>query len=339
MGNRPLLKVDSKVSIVMEQFLRMMIECGMPSKDVDLVHCDGQAMHSVLLASRPRNTLFTGSSRVAEVLAKDLHGKIKVEDAGFDWKILGPDVPTAAGEVDYIAYVSDQDAYACTGQKCSAQSMLFVHDNWMKQTNLLEMMKERAARRSLRDLTVGPTLSVTTETMKAHVEALLRVDGARLLFGGRELEGHSIPPQYGAFQPTAVFVPLEAMVRDPAVFELATTEVFAPLQVVTQYGDKSIGDVLGMLERMHAHLTAAVVSNDSHFVRHVLANTVNGTTYAGTRARTTGAPQNHWFGPAGDPRGAGIGSPEAIKVTWSCHREIITDEGPVPGDWNAPPPS
>ena len=39
--------------------------------------------------------------------------------------------------------------------------------------------------------------------------------------------------------------------------------------------------------------------------RQVLANTVNGTTYAGIRARTTGAPQNHWFGPSGDPRGAG----------------------------------
>ena len=37
-----------------------------------------------------------------------------------------------------------------------------------------------------------------------------------------------------------------------------------------------------------------------------------GTQYVGLRARTTGAPQNHWFGPSGDPRGAGIGKrPEA----------------------------
>ena len=26
------------------------------------------------------------------MLAKTLHGKVKLEDAGFDWKILGPDV-------------------------------------------------------------------------------------------------------------------------------------------------------------------------------------------------------------------------------------------------------
>lgn len=30
-------------------------------------------------------------------------------------------------QVDYIAWVCDQDAYACSGQKCSAQSILFMH--------------------------------------------------------------------------------------------------------------------------------------------------------------------------------------------------------------------
>ena len=41
-----------------------------------------------------------------------------LEDAGFDWKILGPDVT----KVDYMAWQSDLDAYAATKQKCSAQS-------------------------------------------------------------------------------------------------------------------------------------------------------------------------------------------------------------------------
>jgi 1-pyrroline-5-carboxylate dehydrogenase len=72
------------------------------------------------------------------------------------------------------------------------------------------------------------------------------------------------------------------------------------------------------------------VSNDVRFVQHILGSTVNGTTYAGIRARTTGAPQNHWFGPAGDPRAAGIGTPEAIRLVWSTHREVILDYGPVP---------
>lgn len=42
------------------------------------------------------------------------------------------------------------------------------------------------------------------------------------------------------------------------------------------------------------------------------------------------------FGPAGDPRGAGIGTPEAIRLVWSCHREVIQDVGPIPDGWKTP---
>jgi hypothetical protein len=58
--------------------------------------------------------------------------------------------------------------------------------------------------------------------------------GAQLLWGGKPLEGHSIPKCYGAIQPTAVFVPLASM-QDPSVFKLVTTEVFGPFQVVSEF--------------------------------------------------------------------------------------------------------
>lgn len=61
-----------------------------------------------------------------------------------------------------------------------------------------------------------------------------------------------------------------------------------PPQVVTEYSDSQVPLVLEALERMTHHLTAAIVSNDINFVQHVLGHSVNGTTYAGVRARTTG---------------------------------------------------
>ena len=94
-----------------------------------------------------------------------------------------------------------------------------------------------------------------------------------------------------------------------------------------------------ILENLPHHLTAAVVSNDQMFTNRVLSSSINGTTYHGLRARTTGAPQNHWFGPSGDPRGAGIGTPYAITYCWSHHREIVTDVGPVKDDWVMPHPA
>lgn len=331
MGNKPILKVDSKVSLVMDQMIRLLHACGLPLEDVDIINSDGKTMNKFLMEANPRMTLFTGSSRVAEKLAVDLKGRIKLEDAGFDWKILGPDVQ----EVDYVAWVCDQDAYACSGQKCSAQSILFMHENWAA-SSLLPKLKEFVERRKLEDLTIGPVLTFTTEAMLEHKNELLEIPGAKVLFGGEALENHTIPSVYGAIKPTAIYVPLEEILKDKN-YELVTREIFGPFQIVTEYKADQLPLVLDALERMHAHLTAAVVSNDVNFLQDVIGKSVNGTTYAGLRARTTGAPQNHWFGPAGDPRGAGIGTPEAIKLVWSCHREIIYDVGPVPHHWKIPP--
>lgn len=55
-----LLQVDSKVSIVMEQLLRLLHHCGMPATDVDFINSDGPVMSRLLDLAQPRNTLFTG---------------------------------------------------------------------------------------------------------------------------------------------------------------------------------------------------------------------------------------------------------------------------------------
>jgi 1-pyrroline-5-carboxylate dehydrogenase len=274
---------------------------------------------------------FTGSSGVAERIARLFNGRVRIEDAGFDWKIVGPDYQPAW--LDYVAWQCDEDAYNASGQKCSAQSILFVHDNWADA--LLPKLAGLAARRGLDDLTVGPVLSWSNPRIRAHIDAMLSIPGSELLFGGGPLHGHSIPDRYGAWQPTAVQVPLPAL--DSEHFERITSELFGPFQVVVRYGDDGLEAVLQVMERISHHLTAAVVSADPVFQARVLAATVNGTTYCGMRARTTAAPQNHWFGPCGDPRAAGIGTPEAIISTWSGHREIIMDQGALEPGWTVPP--
>lgn len=170
-----------------------------------------------------------------------------------------------------------------------------------------------AARRKLSDLTVGPVLTWDNTRIKAHIDKILAIPGAKLEFGGKELTEHKIPSIYGSYQPTAIFVPL-AEIAKKENFNLVTSELFGPFQVITSYKDEDLDLVLELLERMEHHLTAAVVSNDMLFLQKILGSTVNGTTYSGIRARTTGAPQNHWFGPAGDPRGAGIGTP--VRLTF-----------------------
>lgn len=268
MGNKVLLKVDSRVSVVMEQMLLMLQECGLPLSDVDFINCDGPTMHKLLLVAKPRLTQFTGSSQIAELLSKDLHGKVKIEDAGWDWKILGPDV----SDVDHVAWVCDQDAYAFSGQKCSAQSALFVHENWTK-INFIDKLKQLASRRSLSDLSIGPVLTVTNRKFQNHLDALLSIPGASLAFGGNLLTGHNIPACYGSFEPTAVHVPIEQFLN-PGYNSLCMEEIFGPFQIVVGYKDAELPLVLRALEGTHAHLTAAIVSNDLTFQNKVCSHKV-----------------------------------------------------------------
>eukprot|EP00922_Rhytidocystis_sp_ex-Travisia-forbesii_P050532 GHVS01075089.1.p1 GENE.GHVS01075089.1~~GHVS01075089.1.p1 ORF type:complete len:264 (+),score=11.05 GHVS01075089.1:69-860(+) len=263
-----------------------------------------------------------------------MKGRMRVEDAGYDWKIMGGDVI----DFDYVTWQCDQDAYAMSGQKCSAQSLLAAHTNWF-QAGLVERLESLAVRRRLDDLTISPVLSYTNDQILAHIQSLARLRDAKVLFGGKPLVGHTIPEKYGAFEPTAVMVPLETILESPESLKLVTTELFGPVQVVTEWKSGEESKLIALMEGMSHHLTAAVVSTNMQFLQYILGNTVNGTTYAGLRARTTGAPQNHWFGPAGDPNGAGIGTPEAILHTWTCHREIVQDHGPIPIGWTTPKPT
>ena len=61
-------------------------------------------MEKLILETPVRNTQFTCSNKVAHRLSELTAGKVKVEDAGFDWKILGPD----PHDIDFVAYVCDQ---------------------------------------------------------------------------------------------------------------------------------------------------------------------------------------------------------------------------------------
>lgn len=332
MGNRPLIKSATTVCVVTEQFLRLLIHAGLSPADVDLIHCRGSVMGRLFKEAGHdlRLVQFTGSAGVAEQTSEIMKGAVRLEDAGFDWKVIGPDYQPEW--LDYVAWQCDEDAYNASGQKCSAQSILFVHENWSE--SLLPKLKDLAGRRRIDNLTLGPVLSWNNQEIQTHIDAVLAIPGAELLFGGQKLEAHSIPDCYGAYQATAARVPLNEVAGDH--FEIVTTELFGPFQVIVTYGDDDISTVLDILERMSHHLTAAVVSADVTFQNLILGATVNGTSYCGMRARTTGAPQNHWFGPCGDPRGAGIGTPEAIRHTWSGHREIIMDQGPMPENWVTP---
>jgi 1-pyrroline-5-carboxylate dehydrogenase len=102
-----------------------------------------------------------------------------------------------------------------------------MHKNW-KKTKFLELIESQASKRNLQNLSVGPILSWTNERIKAHIDSILELEGATILFGGEPLpKPHKIPDIYGSFKPTAIYVPFKHF-RSEKKFKLLTTELFGP---------------------------------------------------------------------------------------------------------------
>ena len=341
-GNRVVVKPAEKVAVVYEQFLRLMISCGAPLEDILLLNGSGAVAQAVVTNPVVRLTQFTGSSHVANLLCEKTKGKCRIEDAGFNWKILGPRKSLTEHDMDYVAFVCDQDAYAASGQKCSAQSCLFVHSDWTSapEKDIVAKLKILAARRNMKDLTIGPVLTWSNDQIMGHVQKCLKnIPNCKVVFGGtplKETGSDLVPSQYGLVNPTALRCRITDVLASDAAFSAFATELFGPFQIIVDYTSEELDLVVECMERMDHHLTAAVVSSDPNFCNRILASTVNGTTYVGIRARTMGAPTNHWFGPAGDPRAAGIGTIESILQGWTCHREIVHDILDPSMEWTTP---
>ncbi|XP_022755434.1 uncharacterized protein LOC111303436 [Durio zibethinus] len=92
--------------------------------------------------------------------------------------------------------------------------------------------------------------------MLEHKKKLLQISGSKLLFGGESLENHSFPPIYGVLKPTAIYIPVEEILKE-ANYEL----------IVTDSKKDQLSMVLDALDRMRVHLTVAIVSNDPIFLQ------------------------------------------------------------------------
>ena len=61
---------------MIDQLVRLLIDCGMPMTDMDVIHGNGVVVNEIIKKAEPRSTLFTGSQRIAEKLAIDTCGKV-----------------------------------------------------------------------------------------------------------------------------------------------------------------------------------------------------------------------------------------------------------------------
>ena len=89
MGNLPCLKPSEPCAVVVEQFVRLLHHCGLPMDNIDILNGRGPTAQQLICGPDTpiRLTQFTGSSKVAELLSRETRGKVRMEDAGFDWYV------------------------------------------------------------------------------------------------------------------------------------------------------------------------------------------------------------------------------------------------------------
>jgi len=111
------------------------------------------------------------------------------------------------------------------------------------KAGIIDKLATLAKRRKLEDLTATPILTWTNKQIEEHIQNCLAIPGAKILFGGKPLANHTIPECYGAYEPTAVFIPLQQIHDNTKHFNVATTELFGPFQVITEYKDNEADKV------------------------------------------------------------------------------------------------
>lgn len=317
-GNIPFIHVDHRVALVMEYFIHLMLKAGVDPHSFIFINGYGNDIEKTLLEFNPQQTIFTGSTKVADHLTQQLNGRIRVEDAGFNWKYIGKDAFISEHNQKILDQM-DRDAFELSGQKCSAQRLLFVP---RKYSNIVEQsIEQNLINRHRFKYGIVPTLSVSNGQISEHIEKLAKILIPERIIGGKPIEHLPYFNQYGYYQPTTVITNVEQLNKN---ISYVSTEIFAPIQILSYYNEDDMDIIQSIIQQLPHKLTCAIVTNDVVIQHKLLACSQNGTTYIGLDARTTGTPQNRWFGPGGNPRDGAIGTPEAIRKMWTFPRSIIS---------------
>ena len=215
----------------------------------------GGATAGALLDARPDAVSFTGSTATGRSIAERLAGRfvpLQLEMGGKNGVYV-----SEAADAATAAKIALAGAMGYAGQKCTATSLLFVHQR------AADAVREELVRQ-LQTLPVGDPhddATVVGPVIDAghRDEVLAKLEGAQLLAGG-EASGH------------AYLAPTLVTGEHPTNAE----ELFAPVLSMQEVGD--VDDALGRLHALPYGLVAGIVSplrdEVEHFARHAEAGIV-----------------------------------------------------------------
>jgi aldehyde dehydrogenase (NAD+) len=282
-GNGVVFKPSELTPLTAEALVRALLDAGLPTGAIALVHGGGEAGAALVADSRVGAVTFTGSTAVGAAIhgASTPRQRCQLEMGG-----KNPVVVLADADLDRAAALIARGAFGLAGQACTGTSRVVVEDAVHDELvdRLVAAARARVVGNGLsQGVDMGPLANeAQLEKVQDHLAAASD-DGAKLLAGDEPLPAGC---EHGPFVRPAVLTGVEP--DSP----LAQQEVFGPVLAVLRVA--SYEQALEVANGTEYGLSAAIVTRDIgraiDFARNIDAGLVK------VNLPTTGVAMNAPFG-------------------------------------------
>jgi aldehyde dehydrogenase (NAD+) len=296
-GNTVVFKPASDTPATATRLVELLIEAGVPSGVLNLVHGGGNGV-GIPLVEHPqvRAISFTGSTKVGKIISAKATATLKrvsLELGGKNAQIVMADADTELA-MDGVLW----GAFGTTGQRCTATSRLILHEK--VHDSFLSALIKRAEKLRLGDgleasTEVGPLVNQSqVDTVESYVK-IGKDEGANLETGGeRYTEGAC---KNGFFYRPTIFSSVKPDMR------IAREEIFGPVLSVIKI--KSLEEAIAVLNDTRYGLSSSIYTRDVNAAFRAIRDIEAGITYI--NGPTIGAEAHMPFG--------------GVKETGNGHRE------------------
>ncbi|WP_027349448.1 trifunctional transcriptional regulator/proline dehydrogenase/L-glutamate gamma-semialdehyde dehydrogenase [Halotalea alkalilenta] len=275
-GNTVLAKPAEQTPLIAAAGVRLLLEAGLPAGVLQLLPGRGETVGARLVGDpRVKGVMFTGSTEVAKLLAKNLSGRLDSN---------GRPVPLIAETGGQNAMIVDSSAlpeqtipdvinsaFDSAGQRCSALRVLCVQEDVAER--VLKMLKGAMAEYRLGNpenlsTDIGPVIDLEAKrTIEAHIERM-RAKGRRVF---QAALGDTEMPLHGLFvAPT--LIELESL-------DELEREVFGPVLHVITYKRQELDSLLERINASGYGLTMGIHTRIDETIAKVIAKAQVGNLY------------------------------------------------------------
>jgi len=310
-GNTVVFKPASATPFLGYKLLEVMVEAGIPPGVFNFITGGGASAGQELVDNADVDGIvFTGSKDVGMHLIRDNATRKVPRPLIIEMGGKNPSIITRHADLDKAADGVMRSAFGAQGQKCSANSRVYIDKAVRAEFVALLVEKTKTIKIGNplnRDVYLGPVINEDAVTTYEKAIAMATRDGGKVLTGGRRLKGGEF--EHGHFvEPTLI----DGL---PTNHPLFSEELFVPITVI---GDIStLDEAIDLANRTEYGLTAGLFSEDEKEIQRFFDRIEAGVTYVNRRAgATTGAwPGINSFGgwKASGSTGRGTGGPYYVQ--------------------------